>query len=197
MLLAWGACLCGCFGGPDRVKAPKWDPKSAAQGALDLYDKNGDGYLAADELAACPALGKSLPLIDADPDGRLSADEIAARIERYQKGRIGRMTVACMVLMGGQGVPGATVTFEPEPFLADVIQPAQGVTNNIGQARLAMEGSSPPTMTEGLYKVRISRSSGGRETIPARYNSQTTLGQEIALELPELSTGIRFDVAAR
>jgi hypothetical protein len=40
----------------------------------------------------------------------------------------------------------------------------------------------------GLYNVRISKIVGGKETIPSKYNTETTLGQEVANDVPEIAS---------
>jgi hypothetical protein len=39
----------------------------------------------------------------------------------------------------------------------------------------------------GLYKVRISKLSNGQETLPARYNTETELGQEVSYDDPSMA----------
>jgi hypothetical protein len=47
--------------------------------------------------------------------------------------------------------------------------------------------TTPPGIQVGLYRVKISKMVGGKETIPRKYNDQTTLGQEAALDVPEIA----------
>ena len=49
----------GCGGGPPALKPPDLNPSAAADAAMELYDKNGDGILDSEELEACPALAKA------------------------------------------------------------------------------------------------------------------------------------------
>jgi hypothetical protein len=39
----------------------------------------------------------------------------------------------------------------------------------------------------GIYKVKISKMDAGKETIPAKYNESTTLGQEVAQDVGEIA----------
>jgi hypothetical protein len=74
---------------------------------------------------------------------------------------------------------------EPEKFLGSGVKPASGVTDRDGSAALKAEGQDLPGVQFGFYRVRISKKDGqGRETLPARYNTQTTLGCEIAPDDP-------------
>jgi hypothetical protein len=43
----------------------------------------------------------------------------------------------------------------------------------------------------GFYHVEVTKSG---ENIPAKYNSATTLGQEVAMDAQELMQGIKFDL---
>ena len=75
--------------------------------------------------------------------------------------------------------------------MSEMIEPAVGKTNAQG---LAMPGGEiSGSMTEGFYRVKVSKRSGsGKETIPKRYNEETTLGYEVASE--ELSDGLRIEL---
>lgn len=48
-------------------------------------DRNGDGKLSAEELAAMPSLSRLLPVADKDKDGALSREEIRAASKRWPK----------------------------------------------------------------------------------------------------------------
>ncbi len=159
---------------------PKFSPSSAASQALAEYDTNKDGALDAKELEQCPALLSALKKIDKNNDGRLSADEIAARLTYFQ--REGMLTsVTVEVTLDGRPLPDATVTLMPEKFLGTSFKPALGTTDAAGTAVPMGEGSSQDLISLGYYRIEVSKKDGkGRETIPAKYNSKTTLGREIA-----------------
>ena len=56
-----------------------------------------------------------------------------------------------------------------------------GTTDAQGYVNLQAEAIDAPGMHCGLYRVEISKKdAGGQETLLARYNTQTTLGQEVA-----------------
>ncbi len=186
----------GCQSRPEAVEAPEWDPDKAATEAMKLYDADGDGSIAGQELDKCPSMKKALNELDKDQDGKLSQEEIEARVQQYVDNGVGRMNFACRIVRGGRPVPGAEVVFEPEPFLADVIQAARGTTNEMGDVIIAVEGLSPPGITVGFYRVRVSKKDGsGKELLPAKFNSETVLGQELALGSPVLSMGqVIFDL---
>jgi hypothetical protein len=143
------------------------------------YDTNRDGYLDPKELERCPGLNSCWKSLDTDGDGRLSASEIEDRLVTYRDSRIGIIAVICKVELDGGPLSGATVTMKPESFLGDSIKPATGTTDNDGRAQMQIQGMDVPGCQCGFYRVEISKSDGNREIIPARYNSQTTLGLEV------------------
>jgi hypothetical protein len=168
----------GCSG--RRVPVPAISSEQASQQALALYDRNSDGILDAAELSRCPALANGLKIMDTNKDGRLSGSEIAERINDYQTSRVGLAAMNVKVTMNGKPLVGATVTLTPEKFLGDSVQPASGITDARGQARLETSGANAPGVSFGLFRVEISKKdAGGRETLDARYNRTTNLGLEV------------------
>jgi len=175
------ACLgfaMGC-GGSDRIAPPAYSPAEAARLALAEYDTNNDGRLDAKELARCPALKSALANIDKNKDGAIDAQEIQERLEAYQSSGVAVSTVACRVVRGEDGVQGAVVTLVPEKFHADSLKPATGVSDIRGDVELRVAGSTLPGVGCGFYRIEVSLKSGDRETLPVRFNSQTTLGVEV------------------
>jgi hypothetical protein len=161
---------------------------------MELYDKNGDGKVAGDELEAAPALKASMKTLDTDGDKAVSADEVAARVKSWAASQTGLMEIRCKVTLDGQPLAGAKVTFEPDPSLGDEIEPSDGETNMYGivSATIPPEKRPKPDWPSGgqlgLYKVKISKVVNGKETIPARYNAETTLGQEVANDDPRFKS---------
>jgi hypothetical protein len=171
--------LCGC-GGLSTVEPPDVDASAAGAAAIVTYDKDADGYLSEEELMGLPAL--TLASADKDKDGKVSADEIAERIRLWSDGETGLMTFYCNVTLDGRVLEGAEVKLDPEPFLGDAVKPASGVMRSDG-AILKIDPELLPEdlkmmrgVQPGLYKVRITHPSA---KIPARYNTETTLGQEV------------------
>jgi hypothetical protein len=186
LVVAAGA-LHGCSRGPTAIKVPPIQPEAAAEAALTLYDKNGDGLLAADELASCPALVDALRNhIDKNNDKRLSKEELTERFAMWAHGGVGLSYLNCRVTIGGRPLEGAQVKLVPENFFDGVIQPAQGTTGSSGSARLAIDKSHLPAdlqnfrgVQQGLYRVEITHQS---RDIPAKFNSDTTLGVEVSFD---------------
>lgn len=188
----------GCSGGPPRTVPPEIDADAAAQQAIVLYDTDHDGSISGKELDKCPGIKAAIEHYDVNHNGKITAAAIAARIREWQESKVGTTVVNVRVLLDGQVLEGATVTFEPEPFLGSNLATASGQTGNSGSALLTIAdpqnaGGRKPGVHFGLYKVRISKQAGGRESLPARFNSQTGLGAEIGPR----SEAPRFNLSSR
>ena len=177
-------CL-GCGGKTSRVDPPRIDPAQAGSAAIGQYDADGDGELSRQELAKLPGVLLALGAYDRNDDDKVSAEEIAARIRQWQEFKIGTLTVGCRVTLDGALLEGATVKMIPEKFLGEYVKPASGTTTADGGCGLAIAKSdlSPDQQTLlgvhcGIYKIEVTHPT---RSIPARYNRQTILGQEIAL----------------
>jgi hypothetical protein len=176
----WGTVLTvlagitGCGVGP--VPAPPVSPSSATEQALAEYDANKDGILDAKELERNPGLTALAAALGKGPGGRLTADELTQQLQSLRAGGAGVTRAACQVLLDRRPLAGATVRYVPEKFLGPDFKPASGISDAAGFATLVTEGRSDG-LIPGIYQVEISKKDGeGRETIPARYNVQTTLG---------------------
>jgi hypothetical protein len=191
--LGWALCfaLPGCSPGAGRIEPPKIDPVAAARKAIELYDANHDGVLTAEELDQCPGLKAAMIRGDAHDSMRVTVDAIAARLQEYRASRIALTSVTCRVTLDHVPLANATVRFVPESFLGSALKPAMGITNQDGFTVLSHEGSTLPGVHLGFYRVEISRQANGTETIPERYNVQTTLGQEVGPTVPG-EQGARF-----
>lgn len=177
----------GCGGPPPAVELPRVDPQGAAQRAMEKYDHNGDGALDKSELAAAPSLQSALPRIDGDGDGRIRASELSKRIADWQVEQTGMTPFEVKVIRGGKPLENAQVVFEPAEFLGEVFQRGEGVSDKDGLAIISI----PPELrkpgqeavegiTAGLYRVRVTHPS---EALPAKFNTETTLGCEVAYDL--------------
>jgi hypothetical protein len=183
----------GCWRGLPRLRPPSINASSAAAKAIEMYDADKDGKIGGAELDKSPALKAALAQIDTAGEGTITAAKITARIKKWQENKIARMQLECIVLHNGKPLAGAEVKFIPEAFLGDEIKTATGKTNQRGMARLSGATASradPPGVAFGLYRVEITKPG---EKIPAKYNTQTTLGQEVALDAPNLQD-IRFNL---
>jgi hypothetical protein len=192
LLLGMLACTgCKDYPAPANVSACR-----AADRALAEYDMNHDGYLDAAELERCPALKNALAKLDTDNDGRVSADEINKRLTFFKKSRVGLTAVPCRVLLNRVPLAGAVVRFEPEKFLGTEVKPAEGITNASGVAIPKTEGQQLQGMQCGYYRIIVSKKNdSGQEMIPARYNAESILGEEVAPDFRK--GGIRLQLRSR
>jgi hypothetical protein len=189
------ATLTSCSSGPQRVKAPRIDATKAAQKAMDLYDTNHDGKLSQEELARCPGVLINMDRYDANHDKMLDEEEFRTHLAQLLKSGTGATELACIVTSKGKPLTGAKVVFEPEPYLGNEIQTAEGTTNNYGSASLGMPPEHAPAALKnmkliqyGTFKVRVTHPS---INIPAKYNNETTLGYETNPGEPTVSFALK------
>ena len=194
------AAMTGCSGKPSRIKQQALDPATAAAAAMDAYDSNGDAVLDEKELKASPPLSSAMLMFDLDADGQLTKDEVRNRLSTWIENKSALFPIPCTIKMQGRPLSNATIEFEPEPFLGDSFQVARGVTDAEGMTSLSVsEGpySDLPGIPSGLYRIRISKIDGGKERVPAKYNEQTALGQEICDDAAGLGQGLVFNLKPR
>lgn len=179
-----------CSHRPAPIGRPNVDASAAGRRAMELYDKNNDGKVSGDELDQAPALKAAMKTLDTDGDMAVSAAEVTARVNAWKAIPAALTTFKIHVTMDGQPLGGAKVVFEPDPCLGDDIKPASGTTNLYGDASPTIPPEQRPSpdfpggAQFGLYLIRITKDVNGKETIPAIYNAQTTLGQEVAYDDP-------------
>jgi len=188
---AWGVvvavvCMAGCNQGPARLEQPGFDAQAISSALLDAHDSDRDGLLSEEELRQCPSILKAIEKFDSGGDGKVSREEIAARVAFWSEGRVAVMRFEPSVRLDGEPLAGARVELVPEPALAKIIKPAAGISSKSGYVELLIAAEDLPPDTPykglhmGLYKVKVTHPD--RE-IPARYNTETELGQEVARDL--------------
>jgi hypothetical protein len=180
----------GCgYSGPPRTYPDRPDPR-AGENAIKLYDTDKDGFLDAKELEQVPGLKAAIKQVDLDKDGKISAAEISARIQAWAAFNVGRLSVSCRITHNGVPLTGATVKLVPEKFLGEQLQTAEGTTDSHGVA--AMKTAGQRGVCPGFYRVEITKAG---EAIPAKYNTETRLGQEAANDAAGVENGIaKFDL---
>jgi hypothetical protein len=159
------AMLVGCSGRPAAVAFPDFDPEQIGAKAVELCDRDGDGFISAEECKESKALEAAKSRIDSNGDDKLTADEIAGRIRSYGSQGAGLAPVQCTIVKGGRPVVGATVRYAPEPFMGDVVEPASGETFNDGSAAISIAEEHLPSprhsgMRPGFYRVSVTLANG-------------------------------------
>jgi hypothetical protein len=182
VLLGSIAELAGCSRGPGRFEAPEVNPESAAARAVELYDANDDAALSKEELANCPGILAQIKVYDENGNGSVDQDEISRRLAELLKYRTGATGLNALVLYNGRPLGGASVVLEPEPYLGNQVQKAEGVTDGAGSADLGIPQEFAPEHLRrikcvhyGTFKVRITHPT---VALPAKYNTATELGYE-------------------
>jgi hypothetical protein len=185
--------LGGCGGQPSPRVLPRDIAADAGQRAMELYDANKDGFLDHGELEKVPGLKAALKQVDTNGEGKITADKINARIASWKESMDGRRQITCRVRNRGKPLVGATVTFVPETFLGENLKSASGTTDAHGRCGLREIGEQgPPGVSPGFYRVQITKSG---EDIPAKYNSETTIGQEVARDAAGNEGAIPLDLS--
>jgi hypothetical protein len=181
--------LVGCNRGPAPIQVPDFDPQTASQQALDIYDKDHNSELSKEELAACPAILASLAAYDTDKNGSVSAEEIEARLTPLRNSGVGLTQLVIEVRMNGRPLQGANVRLLPEPYFGPNIKSADGKTSRRGIAVMDIRDDDAPAGEKGLtgvhygtYKIEVTHPTFA---IPEKYNTATTLGYETQRGSPD------------
>ena len=177
---------------PRRIYPPKIDAEEAGKEAIKMFDADKDGKISGEELWKCPGLKAAMSTVDPTGTGEVTAAMITDRIKAWQVSKLGRMSLRCMVTRNGEPLADAEVRFVPEKFLGDEMKTATGTTDQNGVAMLSIPvEKGPPGVPPGFYRVEITKPD---EKIPAKYNSDTIFGQEVAIDAEGVRRGIRFDL---
>ena len=186
----------GCWGGPAKRMPQAKFSSNAGTDAIATYDTNKDGKISGTELDKCPALKAAMAQIDPSGKGEITAAMIDARVKNWIDTKLARMTVSCSVMRNGKPFAGAIVTFVPEKFLGDQVQPASGKTDKYGTTTLSVATTGPhdpPGIGPGFYRVVITKEG---VKIPEKYSTEanTVLGQEVARDAEGIQNmkGIKF-----
>ena len=191
LLLLCVLTFVGCTSrAPDK---PELCPDEAGAKAVEMYDSDQNGSINESEAEASPGLLAAFEKVDKDGDGELTADEISARVLYFKTATSWVIPGACRITYRGRPLEGATVTFEPEPFLGPSFAPCSGTTDRRGEAYCSRPGGEIEGIYLGFYRVRVTRpKKNGDEMLPAKYNEETTLGFEANNDVPEIPDFIHF-----
>jgi hypothetical protein len=186
----------GCGAKKGKSYAPELDAAAVAKAAMAQYDTNKDGKISGAELDKAASLKSNLEKIDLDGDKAITADEITARIRLWQtdKWLRCRSMINCTVYRNNKPLANAEVKLAPEKFLGDKLKAAKGTTTFNGGVTLSIPDlapGDPPGVDPGFYRVEITKSG---EKIPAKYNTDTTLGLDSSTDNPAVISGLRFNL---
>lgn len=175
---AWG----GCSGEPTALTPIALNGQTVATQVMAAEDDNSDGQLVRDELPPESALARAFEAFDANSDQQVSAAEIQERIDRWNQMNVALTAVNCRVTLDDKPLEGATVVFEPEGYMGSQLVAGQGETSAAGMAVVSVPPDTPGVdgvtgMYCGHYRVRITHPT---VAIPARFGSESTMGQEVA-----------------
>jgi len=205
-----GAAILAVSGCGRRVR-PIEIASDAGSQAVAKYDVNKNGVLEYKELDKAPGLQAGVATIKKLAKPRhfpsesellaatITAEEIDARIREWKARGVGRIRVLCRVLRvrgGGRSerVANAEVKFVPEDFLGPGLPTGTGTTDKSGTALISQpeqgEGDKALGMSPGFYRVQIAK---GTE-IPAKYNTETILGQEVAADAFGIASTLVFEL---
>ena len=190
------AGITGCSDGPKPPPRFQINPEQAAADAMETYDKNHDGKLDAKELEASPPLQELLLNLKhrepSHPDF-LTGDDIKRRMQEWIDAPATLFSSSVIVRLDGQPLEGAKVTYTPEKFLGPSYHEHSATTNVGGGGSLDAElPDFPNEIYVGLYRVTISKIVNGKESLPPQYNTQTTLGREVALGVRNSRLNVLF-----
>ena len=169
----------GCSRKTTRLETPEYDPAGFTERALELYDKNSDGAI--DDQEMSPGLRSFSQTADKDGNGSLSKSELQTRMQEHLDDKVALHDVAGLVLLHGQPLGEATVRFIPDEAMKGTIKPAIGVSDEEGFVSLSVEGDGLPGVQPGIYRIEVSKKQSGQELVPAKFNVDSQLGQEVGM----------------
>jgi len=184
----------------EQVELTVFDVGEITQKAMQQFDNDGDETLSKSELDVSPGLKRAFAGIDIDKNRSISPDELRTRLQAYVDEQIAILPYAIVVTYRGKPLTGATLTLQPEDFLEGVVQQATGITDESGIAKPTIELSEEIIsrgtygFRSGVYRVAVSKlDATGKEAIPAKYNTETTLGFELKMD-EHMTQQLRLDL---
>lgn len=171
--------------GKSSVGLPKLDPAGTTERVFKEFDKNNDQKLSKDELQSCPGLLTSIDRFDQDRDHAISNAEFKSKLSEIEQQGASLVSFSCIVQRGGIPIQGATVKLVPEAFMADLVKPASGVTDQEGITVPSVPEEDLPKEVRGkvrgvpcgIFRVEVTHPS---VAIPAKFNTQTTIGRLVS-----------------
>ncbi len=189
------AIAVGCSGKPKRLQQLSINAEAAGAKAIELYDTNKDGKISGEELDQVPSLKLSLPNVDTAGTGGITAEMITNRIKKWQATKKAVVTFSFQLLRNGQPLSGADVKVVPEKFITSPVPTATGQTDNDGRVLLLApnaDPTAPPGVSPCFYRIEITKSG---DNIPAKYNTETTLGWLVAPHGMPVPGELQFNIS--
>jgi hypothetical protein len=175
VICAAAVAITGCGPSrPARIPAPSLDPEAVA-----------DAAAAGGALDKLPAVGFGRAGLDTDGDKQVSRDELVRWLTEVRDSKVAITSVAVQVTQRGKPLVGADVKLVPEACMGGAIKEASGTTDESGVAMVTIPGSEYPGVNCGLYRVEITGAGGDGKALPAKYNTDSTLGMAVGGMLPE------------
>lgn len=178
LLAGVSICLSGCFGGPSRIEAPKWDVDVITEKCMTQADADGDGSITkAEAKENAPSLVYALDALDLDGNKEISEEEIRQRFTDLANAKTGVQGFGAKFTYKNRPFPG-NARLVPEPFLEGVVEPAEGTIDGYtGNADFDIPGDDYYGVRPGMYRVEVT---SDKVKIPAKYNDETTLGIDVS-----------------
>lgn len=150
---------------PKAVDVPPYNPGKIASKSMELYDKNGDKKLDAEELKEFPGMLFSLKgpkSIDTNSDGMIDEGEIQARIQAWIDMKVG-LTCPIVKFVDKKGKPakevfGKNVVLTPDAVHEGMLKTTEPIAvDENGQCSPSTAGNldNLSGMSYGFYTVSI------------------------------------------
>ena len=88
-------------------------------------------------------------------DKGVNKAELQDRLQLYKDLRTGLISLGLQITLSGRPLPGAEVVLTPEPFVAEVVQPASGTTDRYGMVYPTSDTAEVPGIQPGFYRIEI------------------------------------------
>ena len=126
----------------------------------------------------------------------MTAADISGRLEEWIKAPAIFFPPTAMVYLDGKSLKERPSPTNRSHSSVPRIIPIKG-KRCCRHCRIDPELKDYPGIYVGLYRVRISKKVDGKETIPARYNTKTELGREVATNIATIRANVMFRLKSK
>jgi hypothetical protein len=106
--------------------------------------------------------------------------------------------LSLQVLLDGKPLSEAEITLVPETFMGSAVKSAKSMTDAGGACTCRIEGSQYPGIHPGIFRIMISKKdASGKEIVPAKFNTETTLGIEARQGNSALKNGLMLNLSSK